>query len=109
MPSIIAGSLNGFGFPFPFASGSARNLPSFAFSIHQSLRFSKAALEICCVVGAQVLGAEEGALLAEFGEGLPFRGGLEEGAEVVAEDTGEDHHDGDGEEDPVADMWLAGM
>ena len=56
------------------------------------------------MVGAEILGAEEGAGFADFGEGLAFRGGLEEGGEVVAEDSGEDHYYCYGEEDPVA-VW----
>lgn len=55
------------------------------------------------MVHAEVLGAHEGALFADFGERLFLRGGLEERAEVVAEDAGEDHNDCDGEEDPVAE------
>ena len=54
------------------------------------------------------MGAREGALFPDFGQGLAFGGGLEEGAEVVAEDAGEDHDDCDGEEDPVAGRVSVG-
>ena len=45
---------------------------------------------------------EELALFAQGGEGEFFGGGLQEDGGVVAEDAGEDHDYGDGEEDPVA-------
>ena len=54
------------------------------------------------VVCAEVYAVEEGALFAEGGESEFFGSGGEKDGEVVAEDAGEDHDDGDGEEDPVA-------
>ena len=45
---------------------------------------------------------QEGALFAQGGESEFFGGGLQEDGCVVAEDAGEDHDYGDGEEDPVA-------
>ena len=54
------------------------------------------------MVCAEVDAVQEGALFAQGGEGEFFGGGGEEDGEVVAEDAGEDHDDGDGEEDPVA-------
>jgi len=47
MPSIIAGSLSGFGLPCPLAPKSAKNLPSLIPSMYASFRRSKLALEIC--------------------------------------------------------------
>ena len=54
------------------------------------------------MIDADVGGAEERALFAEFRERLALWCGLEEGAEVVTEDAGEDHYYCYGQEDPVA-------
>lgn len=60
-------------------------------------------------VGAEGDAVEEGTLLAGGAEVEGFGGGGHEDCGVVAEDAGEDHDYGDGEEDPVAVVrveWL---
>lgn len=56
--------------------------------------------DVC--VGAEMDAADERALLAELCEGLLLGRRLEERHCVVAQDTGQDHDYGDGEEDPPA-------
>lgn len=60
-------------------------------------------------VGAEGDAVEEGTLLTGGAEVEGFGGGGHEDCGVVAEDAGEDHDYGDGEEDPVAVVrvvWL---
>ena len=54
------------------------------------------------VVGSQGHAAAEGALLAHAPDVELLDGGGHEDGGVVAQDAGEDHDDGDGDEDPVA-------